>query len=107
MRAGCSCRPTTASPCCSPAPPWRRPRGAGRGGASGAPESAASGGGAPRAGSPAEGQEDDERAAAIGLGTPLRERLLAGFSHILVDEYQDINDDQYELLSLLAGRGQA
>ncbi|HEY6324698.1 MAG TPA: UvrD-helicase domain-containing protein, partial [Thermoanaerobaculia bacterium] len=51
--------------------------------------------------------DDDDRAAAIGLGTPLRERLLAGFSHILVDEYQDINDDQYELLSNLAGRRQA
>ncbi len=33
-----------------------------------------------------------------------RERLLAGFRWILVDEYQDINSDQYELISALAGR---
>ena len=33
-----------------------------------------------------------------------RERLLAGFRWILVDEYQDINTDQYELISALAGR---
>jgi RecQ family ATP-dependent DNA helicase len=34
----------------------------------------------------------------------LREQLLAGASHILVDEYQDIDRDQYELVSALAGR---
>lgn len=33
-----------------------------------------------------------------------RERLLAGFRWILVDEYQDIEADQYELISALAGR---
>ena len=33
-----------------------------------------------------------------------RERLLAGFRWILVDEYQDIGGDQYELISALAGR---
>ena len=33
-----------------------------------------------------------------------RERLLAGFRWILVDEYQDINADRYELISALAGR---
>ncbi len=33
-----------------------------------------------------------------------RDRLLAGYSHILVDEYQDIDDDQYELVSAIAGR---
>ena len=33
-----------------------------------------------------------------------RERLLAGFRWILVDEYQDIGTDQYELISALAGR---
>ncbi|MGD9135902.1 MAG: RecQ family ATP-dependent DNA helicase [Desulfobacterales bacterium] len=33
-----------------------------------------------------------------------RDRLLAGYSHILVDEYQDIDDDQYELVSAVAGR---
>ena len=34
----------------------------------------------------------------------LRERLLAGYRHILVDEYQDIDVDQYRLISALAGR---
>ena len=33
-----------------------------------------------------------------------RERLLEGFRWILVDEYQDIGSDQYELISALAGR---
>ena len=33
-----------------------------------------------------------------------RERLLAGFRWILVDEYQDVDPDQYELVSALAGR---
>ena len=33
-----------------------------------------------------------------------RERLLAGFRWILVDEYQDVGLEQYELLSALAGR---
>ncbi len=33
-----------------------------------------------------------------------RERLLAGFRWILVDEYQDIDADQYALISALAGR---
>ena len=33
-----------------------------------------------------------------------RDRLLAGFRWILVDEYQDINAGQYELISALAGR---
>ena len=33
-----------------------------------------------------------------------RSRLLAGFRWILVDEYQDIGSDQYELISALAGR---
>ncbi len=36
-----------------------------------------------------------------------RERLLAGFRWILVDEYQDIDPDQYELISALAGRKRA
>ena len=35
-----------------------------------------------------------------------RDRLL-GLEHILVDEYQDINDTEYEFLSLLAGRNEA
>ena len=33
-----------------------------------------------------------------------RSRLLAGFHWILVDKYQDIGPDQYELISALAGR---
>ena len=35
-----------------------------------------------------------------------RERLLAGFRWILVDEYQDVDADQYALISALAGRTQ-
>ena len=34
----------------------------------------------------------------------IRRRLLAGFRWILVDEYQDIGPDQYDLISALAGR---
>jgi ATP-dependent DNA helicase RecQ len=34
----------------------------------------------------------------------VRERLLAGFEHILVDEYQDIDEAQYEMISAIAGR---
>ncbi|HPT15976.1 MAG TPA: ATP-dependent helicase, partial [Kiritimatiellia bacterium] len=33
-----------------------------------------------------------------------RDRLLAGFRFILVDEYQDVDDGQYDLISALAGR---
>ncbi len=33
-----------------------------------------------------------------------RDRLLAGFQYILVDEYQDIDEPQYELISAIAGR---
>ena len=33
-----------------------------------------------------------------------RERLLAGFRWILVDEYQDVEADQYALISAIAGR---
>ncbi len=33
-----------------------------------------------------------------------RERLLAGFRWIMVDEYQDIGPEQYEMISALAGR---
>ena len=33
-----------------------------------------------------------------------REQLLAGFRWILVDEYQDVDKDQYELISAVAGR---
>ncbi len=34
----------------------------------------------------------------------LREKLLAGFGWLFVDEYQDINQDTYNLISALAGR---
>jgi ATP-dependent DNA helicase RecQ len=34
----------------------------------------------------------------------VRDRLLAGFQHILVDEYQDIDRAQYQLISAVAGR---
>jgi ATP-dependent DNA helicase RecQ len=34
----------------------------------------------------------------------LRDRLLAGYRHILVDEYQDIDPEQYDLVSAIAGR---
>ncbi len=34
----------------------------------------------------------------------MREQILQGFTHILVDEYQDIDHDQYELVSAIAGR---
>jgi ATP-dependent DNA helicase RecQ len=34
----------------------------------------------------------------------MRERLLSGYSHILVDEYQDIDEDQYGLVSAIAGK---
>lgn len=52
------------------------------------------------------------RAVALlnGEGSPpdeaddLRSRLLAGFRWILVDEYQDIGPEQYEMISALAGR---
>jgi ATP-dependent DNA helicase RecQ len=52
------------------------------------------------------------QAVAVLKGTGLaadeadeqRDRLLGGFRHILVDEYQDIAADQYELVSALAGR---
>ena len=66
-----------------------------------------------------EGKPDEDRFGmvlrdAIGLlaGSDLppeeadenRDRLLAGFRWILVDEYQDIGPDEYELISALAGR---
>ncbi|EGV28461.1 ATP-dependent DNA helicase, RecQ family [Thiorhodococcus drewsii AZ1] len=36
----------------------------------------------------------------------LRERLLAGYRHILVDEYQDIDAAQYRMVAAIAGRSQ-
>ncbi len=52
----------------------------------------------------------DAAALLKGEGLPAdeadeqRERLLAGFRWILVDEYQDIGREQYELIAALAGR---
>ncbi|SMC80936.1 ATP-dependent DNA helicase RecQ [Desulfocicer vacuolatum DSM 3385] len=41
-----------------------------------------------------------------GLGMDeIRERILAGYEYILVDEYQDIDQTQYDLISAVAGRG--
>jgi ATP-dependent DNA helicase RecQ len=34
----------------------------------------------------------------------VRDRLLAGFQYILVDEYQDIDQPQYDMISALAGK---
>lgn len=34
----------------------------------------------------------------------MRERLLAGYRHILIDEYQDIDEAQYQMVSAIAGR---
>ncbi|MBN2684174.1 MAG: RecQ family ATP-dependent DNA helicase, partial [Pontiellaceae bacterium] len=34
----------------------------------------------------------------------MRERLLAGYRHILIDEYQDIDNPQYDMISAIAGR---
>lgn len=39
-------------------------------------------------------------------GDEMRDRLLAGYRFILVDEYQDIDEQQYQLISALAGRNQ-
>ena len=44
------------------------------------------------------------RNAASGEDDELRDRLLAGFRWILVDEYQDIKELEYSLISALAGR---
>jgi len=37
----------------------------------------------------------------------VRDRLLAGYHYVLVDEYQDIDAEQYELISALTGRTSA
>ena len=34
----------------------------------------------------------------------IREKILSGYEHILVDEYQDIDQSQYDLISAVAGR---
>ncbi len=37
-------------------------------------------------------------------GEESRDRILAGFSHILVDEYQDVDEREYAFISAIAGR---
>jgi ATP-dependent DNA helicase RecQ len=45
------------------------------------------------------------RKALLGVAADAaREQLLAGYRHILVDEYQDIDAEQYRLVSAIAGR---
>ena len=34
----------------------------------------------------------------------IRERILAGYQYILIDEYQDIDESQYEMISAIVGR---
>lgn len=42
---------------------------------------------------------------ALGIaGESARDVLIGRYSHILVDEYQDIDEDQYELVALLTGK---
>ncbi|MDR1349385.1 MAG: RecQ family ATP-dependent DNA helicase [Zoogloeaceae bacterium] len=48
-----------------------------------------------------QGEANDDDIAAPSLA---RDRLLAGLRFLLVDEYQDINADHYNLISALAGR---
>ena len=45
--------------------------------------------------------------AAPGDEDDLRQKLLRGFRWILVDEYQDINQTAYDLISALAGRARS
>ena len=45
-----------------------------------------------------------EKVAAGMEADEVRDRLLSGFQHILVDEYQDIDEGQYEMISAIAGR---
>lgn len=57
-----------------------------------------------RAAEAPDGGEGGERGeAAIGPSIA-RDRLLAGLRFLLVDEYQDINGEHYDLISALAGR---
>ena len=45
------------------------------------------------------------RASLAGIEPDaLRDRLLSGYRHILVDEYQDIDAEQYRLVAAIAGR---
>lgn len=48
---------------------------------------------------------EEESEADYGI-TEWRDRLLSGLKFILVDEYQDINEMEYRLLSLISGRNE-
>lgn len=51
------------------------------------------------------GEDGSEEMGAGSVGTSIvRDRLLAGLRFLLVDEYQDINGDHYDLISAVAGR---
>jgi len=47
------------------------------------------------------------RVDALGDADELRDRLMQGYEYIFVDEYQDIDERQYALVSALAGRRRA
>lgn len=48
---------------------------------------------------------EQDQNVSDGVGPSiLRDRLLSGLRFLLVDEYQDINGDHYELISAVAGR---
>ena len=50
-------------------------------------------------------ESNDETSDVPGFTSDeLRDRLLAGFRHVLVDEYQDIDEPQYRLVSAITGR---
>ncbi|MDD2749189.1 MAG: RecQ family ATP-dependent DNA helicase [Acidithiobacillus sp.] len=49
-------------------------------------------------------ENNDEDIETSDEPDALRDRLLAGYRWILVDEYQDIDPDQYALISALSGR---
>ena len=50
-------------------------------------------------------ESDDESSDVPGFTSDeLRDRLLAGFRHVMVDEYQDIDEPQYRLVSAITGR---
>ncbi|WP_256354489.1 MULTISPECIES: RecQ family ATP-dependent DNA helicase [unclassified Variovorax] len=47
------------------------------------------------------------RSSALTDADEIRDRLLQGYEYIFVDEYQDIDEQQYALVSALAGRRRA
>lgn len=56
--------------------------------------------------------EDDATELELGLTEEaeedqLRAKLLRGYQYVLVDEYQDIDEDQYRLISALSGRNRS